>query len=453
MNVALLRLAAAEVRRAWLRSVLAAMALALALLALAFFGREVEVGKARLAAYYADSAATRFLLELNAVDPTAAERMAEHTWHLPNITAASAWIDGNAGGIRADTSFLVFANQRQRESLGARTAAIGVGEGFDLRADYITRVGEAGPAMSIPLLPVDGEARAPRDGEVLVAADIADYVGVRPGAVARVELRDDSVDPPIVRQLDNLRVIGTFDVVGPDRGRFEPFWQLAEADQTEVLTVRHSNSGRLGATTVPIILPAEVMRDFVADNQRGHPGQPALAERLTLRASMPEAVPRAESTTAALLSGHGLAETCNPDSSASFCIRVPASNNFAAALQQTSRFTIGTNYFSDLLLLLIAMGSGALQLQAAVARWLECGLLRALGFSDSQVMLVQAAPLAATVLGGLALGLVCAALAGLAGSPLWRAMLTAVVAALLGAAPGIIFPAITRPAVMLREFA
>jgi hypothetical protein len=45
----LLRLAAAEVRRAWLRSVLAALALALDLLAPAFFGREVEVGKARLA--------------------------------------------------------------------------------------------------------------------------------------------------------------------------------------------------------------------------------------------------------------------------------------------------------------------------------------------------------------------------------------------------------------------
>ena len=65
-----------------------------------------------------------------------------------------------------------------------------------------------------------GEARPPGPQEVLVSADVADYVGVQPGTAAIVEFVYSGAGEPIIRRFDGLRLIGTFDMAGPDEGRF-----------------------------------------------------------------------------------------------------------------------------------------------------------------------------------------------------------------------------------------
>ena len=55
---------------------------------------------------------------------------------------------------------------------------------------------------------------------------MADYVGVQPGAEATVELVYTGSGEPIVQRLEGLRLSGTFELVGPDEGRFAPFWRF-----------------------------------------------------------------------------------------------------------------------------------------------------------------------------------------------------------------------------------
>jgi hypothetical protein len=57
------------------------------------------------------------------------------------------------------------------------------------------------------------------------------------GAEAIVEFGYSGPGEPIILRFDRLRVVGTFDMVGPDQGRFEPFWRL-NALRQDVLTVR-----------------------------------------------------------------------------------------------------------------------------------------------------------------------------------------------------------------------
>ena len=80
--------------------------------------------------------------------------------------------------------------------------------------------------LGMPLLVTTGEARPPGPQEVLVPSGVADYVGVPPGAEAIVEFVYSGPGEPIIQRFDGLRLIGTFDMAGPDQGRFEPFWRF-----------------------------------------------------------------------------------------------------------------------------------------------------------------------------------------------------------------------------------
>jgi hypothetical protein len=114
--------------------------------------------------------------------------------------------------------------------------------------------------LGVPLLGVAGEARAPEPGEVLVPSRVADYVGVHPGAKAIVELIYTGSEKPVVRRFES-RLIGTFDAVGPDQGRFDPFWRFNWRGH-DVLTVRPPTAS--GGTTLPIVVNERVLREFLS---------------------------------------------------------------------------------------------------------------------------------------------------------------------------------------------
>jgi hypothetical protein len=71
--------------------------------------------------------------------------------------------------------------------------------------------------LGVPLLITAGEARPPDLQEVLVASGVADYVGVQPGAEAIVEFVYRGAGEAITQRFDGFRLIGTFDVAGPDQ--------------------------------------------------------------------------------------------------------------------------------------------------------------------------------------------------------------------------------------------
>src|SRR6516165_537458 len=116
--------------------------------------------------------------------------------------------------------------------------------------------------LGMPLLVTTGEARPPGPQEVLVPSGVADYVGVPPGAEAIVEFVYSGPGEPIIQRFDGLRLIGTFDMAGPDQGRFEPFWRF-NANGQDVLTVR-AEAARIGSTSLPIVVKAALFRDFLS---------------------------------------------------------------------------------------------------------------------------------------------------------------------------------------------
>jgi hypothetical protein len=81
---------------------------------------------------------------------------------------------------------------------------------------------------------------------------------VQPGAEAIVEFVYSGSGEPIIQRFDPLRLIGTFDIAGPDQGRFEPFWRFNARGQ-DVLTVRAEGS-RIGITSLPTVVNLELFR-------------------------------------------------------------------------------------------------------------------------------------------------------------------------------------------------
>ncbi len=267
MRSAFLWLALTELRQTWPRSGLAALAIALAILAVALFARQIELQQAELLASYEDAGAATFVAEVSGVAEGEVETLASAIRGLGSVRSLEAPYSGVELGIVADTSFLVFQNDKQQEYLGARTNVLGADPTFEPARDYYVNLNDVSPqaprqVLGIPLMVKDGSARAPGPSEILVAAAAAEYVGVRPGAEASVELVYTGIEPPIVRRLDGLRLIGTFDVIGPDEGRFDPFWRFSPHGR-EVLTVRGPGAEQAGPTTLPIILNAEVVRQFL----------------------------------------------------------------------------------------------------------------------------------------------------------------------------------------------
>jgi len=249
--------------------------------------------------------------------------------------------------------------------------------------------------------------RPPSRQETLVPSSVSDYVGVRPGAQAIIELRYTGVTPPIVRRLEGMHLIGTFEVVGPDQGRFDPFWQL-ELQGQEVLTVHRPDTTDRVSTTLPIVLSADVVRDFLSAVRaelatRGSPlVQPPSREQLIIRANTIGQVSAVETAVKSLLEQRRLTENCEESSPRSFCLRLPERNNFQAAFQEQSKVGTGGSFFIALLIALIAVGTAGLQVQTVVTRWREFGVLQAIGFSPGQITSYYGLQLCLLLLGGIA---------------------------------------------------
>src|SRR5215831_13380594 len=242
MSRGLLWLALADLGQAWLRSGLAALATAPAILAVAFFASQIKLHQSEVLAAYEAAGAATFIVQLTGVSDDEIDTLAGSVRTISDVRSAEAPYSGISGHIAADTSFLVFHNEQQQEYLGARTSVLGVDRSFELARDYYVDFHEINPlapqiVLGMPLLVTTGEARPPGPQGVLVASGVADYVGVQPGAEAIVEIVYSGPGEPIIQRFDGLRLIGTFDMAGPDQGRFEPFWRFNAKGQ-DVLTVR-----------------------------------------------------------------------------------------------------------------------------------------------------------------------------------------------------------------------
>jgi hypothetical protein len=334
-------LAAVDLRQTWLRSSLAALAIALAIVAAALFVREVTRRQGEVLAGYEKAGAATFVAELNGVSESKIKALANAISSARSVRSAELSYNGVRLGLAADVFFLVFQNEQQKEYLGAQTTVLGVGPTFDPVRDYYVNFHDLNPkapqtAFGIPLFAASGSFRAPSPHEIVVPTSVADYVGVRPGADATVDLTYAGVTPAVVRRYEGLRMIGIFDAAGPDQGRFEPFWRLA-AQGEEVLTVRRPDATEVVTTTLPVVLNEEIVRDFLAYVRtelasRGTvPNGPLTPDRLVIRAGAIDEVPAAEAAVKRAIEQQGLIESCEVAKTASFCLRLPERNNFQTA--------------------------------------------------------------------------------------------------------------------------
>jgi hypothetical protein len=359
----------------------------------------------------------------------------------------------------------VFQNDRQQEYLGARTSVIGVDRSFDPARDYYVNFHRLNPQASqsvlgIPLLPTSGTVRPPTPQETLVPSSVTDYIGVRPGVQAGIELRYTGVTPPIVRRLESVQLIGTFEVVGPDQGRFDPFWQLQIRGE-EVLTVHRPDAKDGISTTLPIVLSADVVRDFLtavrAELQaRGGPlPQPLSRDQLVIRANTIDDVPAVERAVKSLLRDRRLTEDCDGSTSRSFCLRLPERNNFQAAFREQSKVGAGGSFFIALLVALIAVGTAGLQVQTVVTRWREFGVLQAIGFSPGQIVGYYGLQLCLLLAGGIAFAAIASVvLTSSLGSSLASVGLAAAVSVVVGglaALPVLLWPLSRSPAELIGD--
>jgi hypothetical protein len=408
----LLWLALVDLGQAWPRPGLAALAIAPAILAVAFFAGQVELRRAELLAGYEAAGAATFVVQLTGVADGEIDSLAGSIRTLPAVASVAAPYSGIGADIAADTSFLVFRNEQQQEYLGARTSVLGIDRNFDLTRDYYVNFHDLNPrapqsVLGVPLFTTAGMAQVPGPQEILVSSGVTDYVGVEPGAEATVEFIYNGAGEPIVERFDGLRLIGTFDVAGPDQGRFEPFWRFNARGQ-DVLTVRREPQG-ISATSLPLVVNAALFRDFLLSiaselsRRGGAPTRLPARDKLVVRASSIAEVPAAEATVEQLLQQHGLERGCDGQGPGSFCLRLPERNNFQSALQEQYKVGSGGGFFVGLLLILVAAGAAGLQVQTVVARWREYGILQALGFTPRQILAYYGVPLALVLASGVAI--------------------------------------------------
>jgi hypothetical protein len=453
-----------EVRQAGLRSGLTALALAAAILLISVLEQQAELRQSIILRDYDAAGAATFLVEVRTADHEIEELVAA-VRRQPGITAAEAPYRGGDLEVTADTAFLVFQNPKQQEYLGASTAVLGVTESFDLARDYYETVGRqstntAGAQLGIPLIVTDGVTRPPSRSEVLVPAAVANYVGVRPGARASIELKSEiGRSQPVIHRYPDIEVIGVFDATGPDEARFAPFWRLA-ARGRDVLTVRRPDAESEPRTTLPIVLNAELLRGFLTDQQKRQPSgimpdDMVGRRQLVIRAQATHDVPAMQEVVKQLLIARGLFANCPAISLGSFCIVLPERNNFAAAQREQAKFSAGAGFFTALLLALCAIGNAGLQLQAVISRWRDHAVLQALGFTPSQLFLSSLLRL--FVLFGT--GIVGSAIIWLMTSPVFPGSFFAfaVAAALCAAAslfaamPALLLPLRSHPGRQIRE--
>ena len=192
MSRGLLWLALADLGQAWLRSGLAALAIAAAILAVALFAGQIQLHQSEVLASYEAAGAATFIVRLTGVADDEIDALAGSVRTISDVRSAEAPYSGISSNIAVDTSFLVFRNEQQQEYLGARASVLGVDRNFDLARDYYVDFHEINPqapqlVLGMPLLVTRGEARPPGPQELLVPSGVADYVGVQPGAEAIVE--------------------------------------------------------------------------------------------------------------------------------------------------------------------------------------------------------------------------------------------------------------------------
>ena len=458
----LIRLAFVDLRRAWLRSLVTALAIALALIAVTFFVGQIALRQAELLTGYEESGAATFVVELGSVPAGEVANLVQALRSAAGVQSVEAPYSGTQLGLVADTSFVVFENEKQQESLGARTSVVGVDRSFDPVRDYYVDFHDLNPrapsaVLGAPLFATSGTGRPPDRNEVAIPSGVTDYVGVRPGVEATIDLTYVKANPPIVRRYEKLRLIGTFELVGPDQGRFEPFWRLA-ARGSEVLTVRRPDAPEGVATTLPILLNDQLVKEFIGyvDEQLAARGMPSpnheVASELIVRANSVRAVPSVEGEAISLLQQRGLKQECGTAIEPSFCPRIPERNNFEAALQEQRKLEAGGTFFIFLLLVLVAVGTAGLQVQLVLARWRELGILQAVGFSPFKVLLYFAARLYAVLAAGIVIAAVTVGVL-----PFVRSASTFVFAAGVGllaasiaALPVLLWPLAQAPAQLLR---
>src|SRR5437764_9983630 len=186
MSRGLLWLALADLGQAWVRSGLAALAIAAAILAVAFFAREIQLHRSEVLASYEAAGAATFVVQLNGVVEDEIDALAGSVRTISDVRSAEAPYSGIGSNIAVDTSFLVFRNEQQQEYLGARTSVLGVDRSFDLARDYYVDFHQINPqapqiVLGMPLLLTKGEARPPGPHEVLVPSAVDEYVSIHPG--------------------------------------------------------------------------------------------------------------------------------------------------------------------------------------------------------------------------------------------------------------------------------
>ena len=462
MKRGLLWLALVDLGQAWPRSGLAALAIGSAVLAVAFFAGQIQLRKGEVLAGYEAAGAATFVVQLTGVSDDEIDGLAGSVRTLGDVSSVEAPYSGISTDIAVDTSFLVFRNEQQQEYLGARTSVLGVDRNFDLARDYYVNFHDVNPqapqiVLGMPLLITAGAARPPDPQEVLVASGVADYVGVQPGAEAIVEFAYSGAGE-LITQRFGLRLIGTFDIAGPDQGRFEPFWRF-NARGEDVLTVR-AEAARVGTTSLPIVVNLKLFRDFLSSTTRElarrgvTPAHLPARDQLVVRASSIGNVPATEAAVEQLLQERGLDRGCDDQSRRLFCLRLPERNNFRSALQEQSKVGHGGAFFLGLLLILVAIGAAGLQVQAVVSRWRDYGILQALGFTPGQVLVYHGLQFALILTSGIAIAAIASLpLATISATSLIAAAGLAALAAGLASLPVLVWPLWRSAAEVLRDAA
>jgi hypothetical protein len=111
-------LAVVDLRQTWLRSLLAVLAIALAIIAVAFFVRQIDLRQAEVLAAYEKAGAATFVTEFEGVHADLIEALADSLRSLPGVRSVELPFTGVRLNLAADVSFLVFENEVQKEYLG-----------------------------------------------------------------------------------------------------------------------------------------------------------------------------------------------------------------------------------------------------------------------------------------------------------------------------------------------
>src|SRR5207302_2583491 len=89
-----------------------------------------------LLAGYEEAGAATFVIELGSVPAGEVASLVQAIRSIGSVQSVDAPYNGTQLGLVADTSFVVFENEKQQESLGARTTVVGVDRSFDPGRDY-----------------------------------------------------------------------------------------------------------------------------------------------------------------------------------------------------------------------------------------------------------------------------------------------------------------------------